>query len=149
EQAFAQQPGFRNTGDMTFSRASYASAVLADGRVLVVSENTAELYNPDTNSFVFFAVLPTSHGSGLTATVLADGRVLVVGGQVFDNSVASAELFDPATLFFSPTGSMASPRAFHTATRLADGRVLVTGGHRFNATNSATETAEVYDPSTG
>jgi Galactose oxidase, central domain len=73
----------------------------------------------------------------------------VAGGQIGDQSVADAQLFDPVSGLFSPTGSMATPRSFHTATSLPDGRVLVTGGHQFNASNSAVETAEVYDPGTG
>jgi hypothetical protein len=64
-----------------------------------------------------------------TATRLADGQVLVVGGDNDDSlALASAELYDPATGTFTPTGSMATARLNQTATLLADGRVLVVGG---------------------
>src|SRR5687768_3643919 len=64
-----------------------------------------------------------------TATLLPppDGRVLVVGGTN-GTSLASAEIYDPVTATWSPTGSLATPRAGHRATLLPDGKVLVTGG---------------------
>ncbi len=80
-----------------------------------------------------------------TATLLANGKVLVVGG--FDNtSLATAELYDPATYTFTATGSLTTARSGHTATLLQDGRVLIAGGQSFGA---ATTSAELYDPATG
>lgn len=78
-------------------------------------------------------------GGGL-ATLLADGRVLVLG------SSAKAELYDPGTGKFSPTGSMSTNRAGESATRLLDGRILIVGGD--NETDLLA-TAELYDPATG
>jgi hypothetical protein len=85
-----------------------------------------------------------------TATLLSDGRVLIAGGQNVTAEVcgaqtlASAELYDPRTGIFSPTGSMASVRESHTATLLADGHVLIAGGQ-----GAHSPTAELYDPKTG
>jgi hypothetical protein len=84
-----------------------------------------------------------------TATLLPNGKVLIAGGDL-SNSIdsisvsASAELYDPATRAFTPTGSMTIPRSGHTAMLVADGKVLIVGG---NSGKSAT--AELYDPSTG
>src|SRR5438094_87622 len=58
--------------------------------------------------------------------------------------VASAEVYDPATQTWTPTGNMAIPREHHTATLLGDGTVLVAGGD----SRPATATAEIYHPDT-
>ena len=76
---------------------------------------------------------------GGRATLLADGRILVLGR-------AEAELYDPGTGKFSPTGSMSASRGSESATRLLDGRVLVVGG---DSETDVLATAELYDPATG
>ena len=90
-----------------------------------------------------------------TATLLADGRILMAGGwgsvrqgnlTLQGEVVASAELYDPKTGTFSPTGSMTVPRNQHTATLLADGRVLILGGY---GSGEVLASAELYDPTTG
>ena len=69
-----------------------------------------------------------------TATLLPDGRVLVVGGNGDVEggggtwSLASAELYDPASGTWRVTAPLSVPRLGHSATLLADGRVLVVGG---------------------
>ena len=88
-----------------------------------------------------------------TATLLSDGRVLIAGGWNMNvpTVAASAELYDPKTGTFSPTGSMATARADHTATLLSDGRVLVAGGRNLDGGRDWVDldSAEVYDPATG
>jgi uncharacterized protein (DUF2147 family) len=74
--------------------------------------------------------------------------VLIAGGiDQLDGygNLKTAELYDPATGKFKPTGSMSVGRANQTATLLKNGRVLITGG-----TNSiGLASAEIYDPATG
>jgi WD40 repeat protein len=154
------------------------ATLLADGRVLVtVSCSTAaELYDPGTGTFSPTGSLTVTR-AGETATPLKDGRVLFAGGGNCGNSEtdglwASAELYNPTTGIFTPTGSMPTPRFNHTATLLDDGRVLVAGGIsgptapgstsvvsvvfasyegvRLAATSAdVLATAELYDPGTG
>jgi hypothetical protein len=87
-----------------------------------------------------------------TATLLLDGRVLFAGGYSYSNgsynALDTAELFDPTTNRFSPTGSLNVSRTGQTATRLADGRVLVAGGAA-ELDWGMLASAEIYDPATG
>ena len=155
---------------------SDTATLLTDGRVLVTMgcSTAAELYDPATGTFSPTGSLTATRG-GETATLLQDGRVLITGGDNCGDAEhagiwASAELYDPATGTFSPTGSMGTPRACHTATLLADGRVLITGRHHgaeparlpCRSCSPRTRTAitaetvpnvlasaELYDPATG
>jgi len=87
--------------------------------------------------------------SDASATVLADGRVLVAGGEEAGlNTLASAEIYDPATDTWQPAGSMAESRNRHTATLLPNGKVLVIGGYRRSPTLTFSQRAELYDPTT-
>ena len=93
---------------------------------------------------------------GHTATVLPNGTVLAAGGWDgvnFNSHHASADLYDPSTGTWVPTGAMRVPRTGHTATLLANGKVLVAAGspraHDFPPFGSTTAFAELYDPATG
>ena len=84
-----------------------------------------------------------------TATLLPNGQVLVAGGNnstLSSNSLASAELYSPATGNWTLTGSMTVPRASHQAVLLQNGLVLVAGGTNASGTLAS---AELYNPATG
>ncbi|HEX2274698.1 MAG TPA: kelch repeat-containing protein [Acidimicrobiales bacterium] len=94
-----------------------------------------------------------------TLTLLRNGRVLAAGGRTQDVSPPvnfnTAEIYDPVTEQWTPTGSMNDYRWQHTATLLPDGRVLVAGGFGGSPVGLTTnaqpvlDTAEIYDPATG
>ena len=78
-----------------------------------------------------------------TATLLPNGKVLVAGGLIYNSSssLASTELYDPASGTWTATGSLATARYVHTATLLPNGKVLVAGG--FNSSGGSRERGTV------
>jgi hypothetical protein len=70
-------------------------------------------------------------------TLLADGRVLIArgdNGQFGSDALTSAEIYNPATGRFTPTGSMSHPHAGQ-ATLLSNGKVLIAGGKIWSGFN--------------
>ncbi len=149
---------FVRVGDLAFRHHLGGTATaLGDGGALVAGgdapgNSAAERYDPASGRWTVTGSMATPR-RGHTATRLADGRVLIAGGATCCDAtgeilVATAEIYDPATGGFQPTGPMAVARASHAATLLADGRVLVTAGV-VAVDGTAAASAEVYDPSTG
>jgi hypothetical protein len=158
----AQTPGtFTATGNLptTFP---WSATLLPDGKVLVLADGNSdtgkvaadEIYDPRTGTFM--ATGDRSPNGGYMATLLPNGKVLIAetwgtgaNGHV---SLGHAELYDPDTGKFAVTGDMTEARAGGTATLLNNGKVLIAGGwvtpegHVFQ---SASASAELYDPSTG
>jgi hypothetical protein len=117
-----------------------ASAVLAAGVLAAPRLEAASVWGA-------VGALHSLRGEAAVA-VLPDGRVLAAGGWDYaQGSVASAELYDPATGQWSLTAPMSTPRRFAAAVPLADGRVLVVGGEGQNG-SSTLASAEVFDPAT-
>ncbi len=166
-QVYEAGTGPRAVGTLTATRMLHAAAELTDGRVLlagglpatgsdVYATSTSEIFNPASGAFTPSGSM-ASPRTGHTATRLPDGKVLIAGGR---NSTclygcpeltwASAELYDPATGTFTPTGSMAQARYGHTATPLPDGRVLIAGGTTPDLPDTdVSSSLEIYDPATG
>ena len=149
---------FSPTGSMIQARFLHQAVLLKDGRVLIVGNASAtnevdEIYDPATGTFSQTGSMSQARIYE-TTTLLPDGRVLVAGGMspetLFSSLFTSAELWDPATGAFSPTGSMANGRHDQTATLLPNGRVLVAGGFVPGAVSDDYPTAaEFFDPATG
>ncbi len=156
---------FTSTGSMATARAQHTATLLPNGKVLVAggftepieplgasATATAEIYDPATGSFTPTGSIGAARGNH-TATLLSElpnGKVLLAGGAtiLFQDPapLAIAELYDPATGLFTPTGSMATARDQHTATRLLNGKVLVAGG--LDGDGVGITAAELYDPVT-
>jgi hypothetical protein len=166
-------------GAMVSTRTAYTATLLSDGKVLVVgggepassvgtvpgSLSTAELFDPATEIFSSTGSMAFAR-SGHTATLLKDGKVLILGGTVYvtiptsgrgivwQESLDTAEIFDPTSGTFSQTGSLGTARTAHTATLLNNGNVLVTGGLDYGVVSGgpreiALSSSELFDPAKG
>ena len=149
------------TGSLSTARDLHTATLLPNGKVLVAGGSissssstpsqslaSAELYDPTTGTWTNTGTLSSAR-TRHAATLLPNGEVLVAGGASTSDylaSVASAELYDPASGSWSLTGSLSTARTGHTETLLPSGKVLVTGG--INATGYLAS-AELYDPATG
>ncbi len=150
---------WRRTGSLADERTYQSATLLPDGTVLVVGGvqgrsdllDSAERYDPARGVWRRAGSLPFGGGhvftarAGHTATLLANGVVLVVGGAGHDGILLTdADLYDPRTGVWRPTGSLPAGHAAHTATLLPNGRVLVAGNDQGDG-----RSAEMYDPVTG
>jgi len=138
------QAVFVGTGNLNDGRYAHAAVRLHDERVFVVGGwgvvsagyfvalSSAESYDFATGTFA-----PTGSMAqgriGPVAVVLDSGKVLVAGGwgpvpQGGYRALSSAELYDPQTGNFSPTGGMQYARQGMTAMLLTNGTVLIAGG---------------------
>ncbi len=137
-----------NTGSWAF----HSATLLADGRVLIAggygsngaASTRAELYNPATGTFTTTGEMTTPR-IGHRPTLLKNGKVLFLGGETARPPYLAditAELYDPATGAFTPTGSfLGAGPVGGIATLLPDGRVLVVGVY--------SGLAALYDPASG
>jgi large repetitive protein len=146
-------------GSLAKARASACSTLLPSGKVLVAGGSadpggisTAEIYLPDSNTWVATSQ-PMSIGHvAPSCALLGSGKVLVAGGLDTSDSkpTAVAELYDPDTDTFTATGSMATARAAACIALLESGKVLVvSGGTVAYGKNGTTTSSELYDPATG
>lgn len=150
---------FTPVASLNSARADQVAVSLEDGQVLFIGGvgpgwtflASAELYDPTTDTFArvgSMAVPRESH----TAVRLNDSRVLVAGGHQGRRDAielyASAELYDPVTESFTPTGDMSVRRHKHDAVLLPDGHVLITGGADERDSGGVYQSTELYDAAT-
>jgi N-acetylneuraminic acid mutarotase len=148
------------SGLMNSARSNPASAVLADGRVLVAGGryidtthhvrflDSSEIWDPATGKWSRTGRLAAPR-LGASAVTLADGRVLIVGGIASPDSApaeqASAEVYDADRGTWSPAGSLKRARSGFALVALADGGAIVAGGFLMSAFTRLSS-VERFDP---
>ena len=146
--AFVAAPPMNNP------RSKHIAVVLQDGRVLVAgglttggsATNSAEIFDPASNSWTSVSLGMGEARSDPTAAVFQDGRVVIAGGQNGATVSSTIEIFDPSAGTFAFAGLMSSPRSQFAMTVLQDGRVLIVGGNNGTAPAASTD---VFDPAAG
>lgn len=142
---------------MLVSRVHHTATALPSGEVLitggfiddVLTTKLCELYDPRTGEFLETKGPMTTARALHSATLLPSGEVLIVGGTSSvgpvtgeADNIGNAELYNPATEKFRPTGALVGPfppAGQSTATLLPSGEVLIIGAG----------SPELYDPAAG
>jgi N-acetylneuraminic acid mutarotase len=133
------------TTSMHYARMNHTATRLNDGKVVVASGTTAEVFNPANSSWTDTANNLHISRDYHSATLLQNGKVLVAGGHY--GSPYGEELYDPSTGSWTQIGALTYPRKQHTATLLTSGKVLIASGK--NSTGAAEDHNELYDPAVG
>jgi RHS repeat-associated protein len=131
-------------------RAWHSATMLPDGRVFVLGGigrngevlRSAELFDPQTQTFTLLTVPEIAAQAYHSATLLTDGQVLITGGS------GETLLWDFKTkVFRTLAAKLSAARQKHKATLLFDGNLLIEGGVDGNG-NEVT-TAELFNVSSG
>ena len=129
-------PSWSTAGSLSVARDTFNSAVLSNGRVLVMggydnSSNplkSAEIYDPSKRTWATTGSMSTVRVDH-TATLRSNGRVLVAGGHGTSGQLASTESYDSSTGKWSSSAAMSTARFGHRAVRLNNGDILVATGY--------------------
>lgn len=161
---------FTATGNMTVTRGNgHLATLLPNGKVLVTGgsyymgnqsdiRNTAEIYDPAAGTFSAVTNTMAHARWAHAAAQLPNGKVLVAGGR-FNHTGGpiintSADLYDPVTNSFSPTGNLTQPRVAWSSWNTGSGVLLPSGkvliaGSGVDGCFTALNSTDLYDPNTG
>lgn len=144
---------------------NHAGFAAVAGKLYIVggfSENTfaptgaVRIYDPSAGTWRDGAAMPTPRGA--LAVAVVDGKIHAIGGNApagaglpphehgapqADNSVATHEVYDPATDAWTRLAPMPTSRN-HLGAAVIAGRIHVIGGR--NSTTMELSTHEIYDP---
>ncbi len=135
------------------ARAWHSATMLPDGRVFVlggVGKNgavlkSAELFDPETQSFALLPVPESAAQAYHSATLLTDGQVLITGGSLDHGGTL---LWDFRTKAFRALpAKLSAARQKHKVTLLFDGNLLIEGG--VDGSGNPVTAAELYNAGTG
>ncbi|MGH9077636.1 MAG: kelch repeat-containing protein [Acidimicrobiales bacterium] len=145
-------PACRSAAPPAYCGQVLAAGGSADDAGKNTALNTAETYDPVTGQWTLTGNLNAARTKA-TATLLDGpechasaapaycGEVLIAGGESAPKTLASAELYNPATRQWTTTGSLHHTASLTASVLLQDGRVLLAGG-----AGSDTTATEIYDP---
>ena len=123
--------------------------VLAAGGNSSQALNTAEIYDPTTNTWTNVPGNMSGKRYWHSAVLLNNGKVLLSGSSDLSNGDdKTAELYDPASNSFAPTGSLQLSHLNNSTVKLNNGDVLIYGwGDNSNPSN--TKCIEIYSQASG
>jgi len=133
-------------GAMTVARTEHTATRLPSGKVLLAggandtntSRSTAEIYDPQANTFTAVPSGMKAAHVGHIAADLGGGKVLIAGGDT-----TAAEIYDEATNAFTALTATTKQRHGGEAVTLDSGRIMIIGGI---VAGTISTDVEIYDP---
>ena len=109
--------------------------------------STALQWLPGTGAWSALPGLPAGR-VGAASVRLPDGRTMLIGGMSERQALASVLVLAADGSGWSDLPPLTGARRSAAAALLPDGKVLVAGGKSGKATDTALNTAELWDPAT-
>jgi N-acetylneuraminic acid mutarotase len=136
--------------DLLTPRVGHTASVV-DGKIYVIGGfgtlTRVDMYDPETDSWTVKADMPT--GRQWLSSSVVDGKIYAIGGatgaEYLSPSVATVEMYDPATDIWTKKAEMSTARG-GLATVVVDGKIFAMGGGDYE--QGSFKKVEVYDPAT-